>query len=128
MHARLTFAIFLLIVAAPAHADREQGREVFRSECIACHAIACNKAGPKLGGVLGRQAGSLADFRGYSDEMRSADFVWTVENLDAFIGNPDAVVPGNGMAGSFGRLEDAAARADLIEFLEEPDESLDVCF
>ena len=128
MRTQAASAMFLLLSGVPAHADREQGREVFRSECIACHAIACNKAGPKLNGVIGRTAGEVADYSGYSDAMRAADFTWTIEKLDAFIADPEAVVPGNGMAGSAGRLEDGTARRHLLDFLQEPDESLDLCF
>ncbi len=114
---------------APTLADREAGRDVFYfAGCIVCHSIACNRAGPKLGGVIGRRAGSVSDYAGYSDAMKSSSFVWTEETLDAFLASPAALVPGNGMA-SFARdLEDEGQRRDLIDFLREPDNSLDICF
>ncbi len=119
----------LTAFGAPASADREVGREVFYfAGCIVCHSIECNRAGPKLGGVVGRRAGSVPDYAGYSDAMKSSNLIWTEEALDAYLANPAAVVPGNGMASFARNLEDEGQRRDLIYFLREPDNSLDLCF
>ena len=119
----------LMLFCAPSFADREAGRDVFYSAgCIACHAVGCNKAGPKLSGIVGRRAGSVPDFDSYSDAMKKSTVVWTEESLNAYLGNPGGFMPGNGMATSAGNLEDASQRLDLIDFLKEPDNSLDLCF
>ena len=119
----------LVLSCSSSYADREAGREVFFSAgCIACHAVACNKAGPKLEGLIGRRAGSVPDFDSYSDVMKASTVVWTEETIDAYLANPASFMPGNGMAGSAGNLEDAAQRRDLIAFLKEPDNSQDLCF
>jgi cytochrome c len=48
--------------------------------------------------------------------MKGAEFVWDKENLDRFISDPDAVVPGNKMK-PYGGLASAEARAKVIAFL-----------
>jgi len=115
-------------VANPAIADWENGRDIFSARCIACHSFECNRAGPKLAEIIGRKAGTVADFDGYSDAMKNADAVWTQETLDAYLANPAEFIPGNGMAGSSGDLEDEQERRDLIAFLKDPDNSMELCF
>ncbi len=114
-----------------ADGDREAGRDVFAysAACIACHAIGCTRdQAPKLGGIIGRRAGTDPDYDAYSDAMKSSDVVWTEETLDAYIADPAAFIPGNGMASTTGKLEDETQRRNLIAFLKEPDNSVDLCF
>ena len=49
--------------------DPKKGTDTFTEECGDCHSTVAgkNKKGPSLFGVVGRQAGSVADFAGYSD-------------------------------------------------------------
>lgn len=81
-----------------------------------------------LGGIIGRRAGSVPDYDSYSDAMKNSDIIWTEESLDAYLANPEAFIPGNGMATSAGNLKDKLQRRDLIDFLKKPDNSLDLCF
>ncbi len=60
--------------------------------------------------------------------MKNSNVAWTEETLDAYLLSPATFIPGNGMAASAGNLEDEAQRRDLIDFLTEPDNSLDLCF
>ena len=117
----------LILGGGPVLADRAAGRHVFRAHCIGCHAIQCNRNGPKLVGIVGRTAGTISDFDGYSDVMKNSGIVWNEESLDAYLTDPASYVPGNAMA-SFGRIADDTDRRNLINFLVEPDESLDLCF
>ena len=58
------------IMAIFASTSAAEGAKVFK-KCAACHSIAeggKNKIGPALWGVLGRQAGSLPDYK-YSKAM-----------------------------------------------------------
>ncbi len=130
MWPRTTVVLLALSVPnATLSADREAGRDVFYSAgCIACHAIECNRDGPRLGGIIGRPAGSVPDYDSYSEEMKSSDVIWSEESLDAYLANPATFIPGNGMATSAGSLDDEAQRRDLIAFLAEPDNSQDLCF
>jgi cytochrome c len=77
---------------------------------------------PNLQGVVGRPAGIQPGFR-YSNAIRQqarAGLVWDRATLDAFLADPQAIVPGNSM-GFFG-LRDAQDRSDLIAYLEQAKE------
>jgi cytochrome c2 len=113
-------AVVLTLLVAPAHAqqgDATRGEQKF-VECAACHSIAkgVNNVGPTLAGIFGRKAGALADFR-YSAAMRKSGITWTPQTLDAYIADPQKRIPANRMP--YAGLPDAAARADLIAYLEK---------
>jgi cytochrome c len=91
------------------------GKQMY-AQCIACHATsAANGVGPGLQGIVGRQAASQAGFR-YSPAMKRAKVKWDEKTLDAYLQNPQAVVPGNLMP--YSGLADAKQRADLIAYLK----------
>ena len=113
-------AALLLMASAPgAAADPQRGQQVFAQACIACHSLEPEKhmTGPSLSGLLGRKAGSLPSFPRYSAALKSADVEWTDDTLNAWIADPQALIPGNNMV--FPGIDDGAVRADLIEFLEK---------
>lgn len=101
MKKTLTFAFALLALAAPAFAgDAKEGEENFK-KCKACHAIIAadgteivkgGKTGPNLFGVIGRQIGSVADFKyGESIVAAGADgSVWDEASLAAYVADPAA--------------------------------------
>ena len=65
------------IMALFASTSATDGAKVFK-QCAACHSIAeggKNKIGPALWGVLGRQAGSLPDYK-YSKAMAAHGKNW----------------------------------------------------
>ncbi len=110
-------AALTLSLAAPAIADPvTDGQQVF-VQCKACHATVAGKTsfGPNLFGVAGRKAGSLPGFK-YSAAMTAAGFKWTDANLDAFLTDPKAKVPGNAMP--YSGVKDAAKRTALIAYLK----------
>lgn len=85
-------------VTIPA-GDAAVGREIFDSNCSACHALeGDNKtaSAPTLGGVVGRTAGSTAF--PYSKSMKTAGFSWSGKHLFVFLKNPGKYVPGTRMA------------------------------
>ena len=112
----------VLVAALTASASAQQGDaargEQKFVECAACHSVerGVNNVGPSLAGIVGRHSGSLPDFR-YSAAMRKADITWTPQALDEFISDPQKRVPANRMP--YAGLSDAAARADLIAYLEK---------
>lgn len=115
----LCFTVALMLGSGPrAHAagDPGKGADVFDSQCAECHSIKSgrNKKGPSLFGVVGRKAGSIADFS-YSDAMKNSGITWTTDKLDDYITHPKKTVPGDKM--KFDGLESAGERADLIQFL-----------
>jgi nitrite reductase (NO-forming) len=105
--------------ASPAAAptgggDAAAGRLVFR-KCQACHSMEPGKVmlGPSLAGILGRKAGSEAGYS-YSPAMKQANIVWDAKTLDAYLTDPQKVVPGNKMP--FPGLKTDTDRADVIAF------------
>lgn len=110
--------VLMLTLAGPAlgDGDAERGARVFRA-CAACHSLEpeLNLSGPSLAGVWNRKAGSLASFDRYSDALKSSGQIWNEKSLDAWLRDPQAMVPGNFM--TFAGLKDGNARADLITFL-----------
>ena len=116
----LTCITFLIVfpTSSSMSQDADAGQLLFNNACRTCHSVkeGDNRLGPNLYKVLGRKAGSLPNY-GYSDAMRSADFVWDKEKLDRFIANPDAVVNGNNMK-PYGGLASSDDRAKVIAFLE----------
>ena len=109
-----------LALATAAHAqqgDATRGEQKF-VECAACHSVekGVNNVGPTLAGVFGRPAGTLAEFR-YSAAMRKSGITWTPQTLDEYIADPQKRIPANRMP--YAGLPDAAARADLIAYLEK---------
>ena len=108
----------MLAASASAHAaDAKNGQAVF-SRCMACHTDkkgAPNGVGPNLFGVVGRKAGTMADFS-YSPALKNSNIVWTNQKLDAWIENPMKMIPGTRMA--FAGISDLKQRADLIVYLD----------
>lgn len=91
----------------------------FNDHCRECHSAdkGDNRLGPSLYGVVGRKAGSIPNFS-YSEALKDSGITWTEKNLNAWITNPNAVVPGNNMGAIFSGLQDAKARAKIIEYLK----------
>ena len=112
-------ALALLAAAAPAAlaaGDVEKGKVVFK-RCAVCHDPKTNKVGPHLGGVVGRKAGSLADYR-YSDAMKKKGdegLVWTEEIIASYLKDPKAFVPGNKMV--FVGLKNDDDIANVVAYL-----------
>jgi cytochrome c len=124
----LFISVCVLFAAALATAGvAAADEEVFRARCIGCHAMKCNRNGPKLAGLLGRKAGSVADFNGYTKEVKASGITWSRETLDKFLNDPGAMIPGTTMTAA-GKLERAADRKQVIDFIASGDTSLDLCF
>jgi len=95
--------------------DANAGKQLF-GQCSVCHAIdGTNGVGPSLKGVAGRKAGSVAGFR-YSRAMKGSSIVWDDKSLDAYLVDPQKMVPGNTMP--FSGIADAKQRVDLVAYLQ----------
>ncbi|MBS0546093.1 MAG: cytochrome c family protein [Proteobacteria bacterium] len=124
-------AIALMALAAatssPAGAgttgDPARGEAIY-ARCLACHALAYNRTGPKHCGLFGRRAGSVAGFT-YSPAMARAGIVWDGSTLDRFLTNPTAMIPGTAMG--YAGIADAQERADLIAWLRKASASPAEC-
>ncbi len=105
-----------------AAADASKG-EASAKKCAACHTFAKgepNRVGPNLYGVVGRPKASAPGFN-YSAAMKAKGGNWSPEELDAFLVNPRADIPGTNM--SFAGIPRGSERADLITYLNSHSDS-----
>ena len=106
------------IMALFASTSAAEGAKVFK-KCAACHSIAeggGNKIGPALWGVLGRQSGSVPDYK-YSKAMAAYGKNWSFEEMNGFLIKPKDWIKGTKM--SFAGLKKAKERAAVILYMNE---------
>lgn len=115
MPTRFAAPALLALSASLAHAAGDPGRgaELYEARCTGCHSLDANRIGPLHRGVVGRKAGSVKDFA-YSAALSRSKLTWSEANLDRWLANPEAVVPGQKMGYS---VAEAADRADIIAYL-----------
>jgi cytochrome c len=101
-------------VTTPVRGDPAHGKTLYQA-CQACHSIDDNDLGPRHRGVVGRRAGSVADYN-YSPALKNSGLTWDPTTLDRWLSNPSALVPGTKM---YFTIPDAQARADIIAYLAE---------
>jgi cytochrome c len=86
--------------------------------CAVCHTTTTDGAssmGPNLRGVVGRKAGTLPGFQ-YSKPMRDSGIRWTPRELDSYLTDVSAKVPGTLMP--FNGLPDSGDRQAVINYLK----------
>jgi cytochrome c len=106
-----------LAAATPSSAeaaDPARGKSLYQG-CNACHSIDDNDIGPRHRGVVGRRAGTIADYN-YSPALKASGLTWDSQTLDRWLTNPSELVPGTKM---FFKLDSAQDRADVIAYLEQ---------
>ena len=105
-----------------AMGDLVHGEKVFK-KCSACHMIASdgkNMIGPNLWNVIGRQAGSVSDYK-YSKAMVAYAKQWSFEEMNSYLIKPQAYVKGTKMA--FAGLRKEKDRASVILFMNSKSSS-----
>ncbi len=111
--ARIAGAQMPLPAAKPA-----DGATLFKQQCATCHTTNRSepvRQGPSMFRIAGRPAGKVDGFH-YSAGFAKADFVWDDARLDAWLANPQAIIPGAIMAY---RQPKAETRAAIIAYLKE---------
>jgi len=111
----VTIADAQMPLPAPQPPD---GATLFKQQCATCHTTNTSdpaRQGPSLFKIVGRPAGKADGFH-YSAGFAKADFVWDDTRLDAYLANPQAIVPGSIMAY---RQPKAETRAAIIAYLKE---------
>lgn len=95
--------------------DAAAGRQVFR-KCQACHSLDAGKngLGPSLAGIVGEKAAAVAGYN-FSPAMKASNLTWDAATLDAYLTDPQKVVPGNKMP--FPGLKTERERSAVIAFL-----------
>ncbi|OHV81417.1 cytochrome c family protein [Ensifer sp. LCM 4579] len=120
------FVSALLLCPAAALAqegDAEAGATVFK-KCAACHVVDKdqNRVGPSLQHIIGRTAGTHANFR-YSPAMVKAGeegLVWDEAKLHEYLRDPKAMVKGTKMA--FPGLKKEEDVTNVIAYLKQHSE------
>tara|TARA_B100001250_G_scaffold357437_1_gene333162 strand:- start:5417 stop:5938 length:522 start_codon:yes stop_codon:yes gene_type:complete len=104
------------IMALLASANASEGEKVFK-KCASCHSISRggkNKIGPALWGVIGRQVGTVAEYK-YSKSLIAYGKKWSFEEMNGFLIKPKEWIPGTKMA--FAGLKNEKDRASLILYM-----------
>jgi len=115
LHAAAAVVLLGMAAAAGAAADAARGEQLY-VRCMACHALASNRVGPKHCGLIGRKAGNVPGFA-YTPAMKKSGIVWNEKTLDQFLAKPLKMVPGTAM--TYDGIADAGERADLIAYLKQ---------
>ena len=111
--ASVSLASNSMVAAGSSAGNAANGKTLFERRFTGCLSLDQNKEGPRLRGVYGRKAGSLADFN-YSDQLKASNLTWDEPSLDKWLTNPDAVGPDNDMAL---HVSNPQERGDIIQFL-----------
>src|SRR5215469_4495420 len=101
-----------------AGGDPAPGKLVFR-KCQVCHSLEPGKdvLGPSLAGIIGRKSGAAPNYA-YSPAMKDANLTWDAKTLDAYLDDPQKMVPGNKMP--FPGLKTVQDRLDVIAYMAAP--------
>ena len=115
--ATISVALAMLsgVSSAGAAGDATRGQELYESRCVACHSVDQSRVGPAHQGVYGRRAGRVVGYD-YSAALKASKVVWSDKTLDAWLANPEALIPGQKMGY---RVTEAGDRADLIAYLRK---------
>jgi len=87
-------------------------------KCAACHTFekgGPNRVGPNLFGVLNEKKGEGKGGFNFSAAMKGKGGTWTYDDLNKFLANPKAFVPGTAMG--FAGIPKDSERADVIAYL-----------
>ena len=106
------------IAALIAMGDLATGEKVFK-KCAACHSIVKggkNNIGPALYNVVGRQIGSVSDYK-YSKALSEYGKEWSFEELNGYLIKPAKWIKGTKMA--FAGLRKEKDRASVIMYLNQ---------
>jgi len=93
------FMSFASPVTAQVSAEvARKGAQAYRI-CAACHSLqpGVHLSGPSLAGLWGKKAASIAEYRRYTQGLKKAGIVWDEDTLNAWLADPQAMVPGTTM-------------------------------
>ena len=99
-----------------AKGDPVRGRALYQSRCTACHSLDHSRIGPAHRGVFDRRAASVPGFD-YSPALKQSGVRWTAANLNRWLTDPEAFIPGQKMGY---QVSEPVDRRDIIAFLASP--------
>ena len=101
-----------------AQGDPAAGENTFTLKCAQCHVVTADLKhgllGPNLVGVVGRQAGQVPGWD-FSPALKDAKIAWTEENLNKWLTDSTAFLPGAKMDI---KVPNRFEREDVIAFLK----------
>jgi cytochrome c len=103
-------------------ASVERGRTA-AGVCLACHSFergGPTRVGPNLWNIVDSPRASQSGYN-YSAAMKAKGGKWTFEELNRFLANPRAYIPGTAM--TFAGVDRARQRADVIDYLHSLSDS-----
>ena len=109
-------AVGVALVMAGSSSYAADAPAAFKA-CLNCHKVepGVKLMGPSLFGVVGRKAGSVADFA-YSDPMKNSGITWDEAHLVTYIADPKAAVPGTKMV--FAGIKKPDEVSVIVEYLK----------
>ena len=101
--------------------DAAAGRQVFQ-KCRACHSLDAGKngVGPSLANIVGEKAAAVPGYN-FSPAMKASNLTWDAATLDAYLTDPQKLVPGNKMP--FPGLKTERERSAVIALLTQTSKS-----
>jgi cytochrome c len=102
----------------PPAATPPDGAILFKQQCALCHTTNASdppRQGPTLFDIVGREAGTATGFR-YSAGFANAKFKWDEQKLDAWLSDPQAMIPGAIMPYKQAKAE---LRIAIVSYLKE---------
>jgi cytochrome c len=98
-------------------ASAEKGQAAAKV-CQTCHTFeknGPNRVGPNLYGIVGDHRGEGRGGFNFSAAMKAKGGTWTYDDLNKFLTNPKAFIPGTAMG--FAGIQKDSQRADVIAYL-----------
>src|ERR1043165_19237 len=111
-----TLGTLAVLAASSTNAmpDAVRGEQLY-IRCMACHAVASDRVGPRHCGLFGRRAGSVPGFD-YSPALKNSKITWKDKTLERFLTKTPALAPGTTMP--YDGVADPRDRGDLIAYLK----------
>ena len=123
--ARALLSLFLMMVMGTAFADEfpaePWGYDTPAGRCVVCHSLEKGgpfRVAPNLWGIVGAEKGRDREWYSYSAALVRTEGTWTEAELDAFLADASAFMPGSTKSI---RVPDEAERKEIIDFLKTLD-------